>query len=81
MKARLLACAAAGLASAFPGVATAQAPPYAVVASARSVGFEVISTPVRRGPVYIMLAVNRSGMRVSMTCRAPIKVRQQRQSG
>jgi hypothetical protein len=70
MKARLLACAAAGLACAFPGLAGAQAPPYAVVASARSVGFEVVSTPMRRGPVYIMLAVNRYGMRVSMTADA-----------
>jgi hypothetical protein len=77
MKAWLLACAAAGLSYAFPVMAGAQVsgtmrsarhgpapPPYAAVASARSLGFEPINDPMRRGSVYIIRAVNPQGMRV-----------------
>jgi hypothetical protein len=101
MKARLLACAAAGLACAFPVAVFAQgsgadasrpygaappppyaagAPPYAaavpalpareIVASARSAGFEPLHDPVRRGPVYVMRAVNRQGIRVRLMADA-----------
>jgi hypothetical protein len=45
-------------------------PPYAAVASARSVGFEPINGPMRRGSVYIMRAVNHQGMWVRVIADA-----------
>ena len=97
MKARLLACAAAGLACAFPVAAGAQVsggdpggpppayatgpyahgfagtmPPDQIAANVRAAGWQPLSRPVLRGPVYIMRALNRRNfeLRVAIDARS-----------
>jgi hypothetical protein len=41
-----------------------------IAAGARSAGFELLTEPVRRGPVYVMRAVNRQGIRVRILADA-----------
>lgn len=102
MKARLFACAAAGLACAFPVAAPAQVsgadaarpygagpppsyatgpnatgfagtvPPEQVLANVRAAGWQPLSRPVLRGPVYYMRVANRRNfeLRVAVDARS-----------
>jgi hypothetical protein len=102
MKARLLACAAAALACAFPVAAGAQVsgadaarpygagpppsyatgpnasgfaavvPPEQIAANVRAAGWQPLSRPVLRGPVYYMRAANRRNfeLRVAIDARS-----------
>jgi hypothetical protein len=104
MKARLLACAAVGLACAFPVAAGAQVsgadapqpygagapppsphasgpyahgfagtvPPEQIAANVRALGWQPLSRPVLRGPVYFMRAANRRNfeLRVAIDARS-----------
>jgi len=70
MKSRLLACAAAGLAGTFPGLAGAQVsvPLDQITANVRAAGLQPLSRPMLRGAVYYVRAVNpaRAEVRVAI---------------
>jgi len=70
MKSRPLACAAAGLACTFPGLAGAQVsvPLDQITANVRAAGLQPLSRPMLRGAVYYVRAVNpaRAEVRVAI---------------
>jgi hypothetical protein len=74
MKSRLLACAAAGLACTFPGLAGAQVskPLDQITTNVPAVGLKPLSRPMLRGAVYYVRAVNpaRTEMRVAIDARS-----------
>jgi hypothetical protein len=74
MKSRLLACAAAGLACTFPGLAGAQVsvPLDQITAHVRASGLQPLSRPMLRGVVYYVRAINpaRAEMRVAIDARS-----------
>ena len=74
MKSRLLACATAGLACTFPGLAGAQVSVQLdqITANMRAAGLRPLSRPMLRGGVYYVRAVNpaRADVRVAIDARS-----------
>jgi hypothetical protein len=54
-----------------PGFADGALPPFEIIRIVRASGFTPVSRPVRRGPYYVLLAIDRGGrdMRVAVDAR------------
>jgi hypothetical protein len=75
MKSRLLACAAAGLACTFPGLAGAQVsvPLDQITAHVRAAGLQPLSRPMVRGVVYYVRASSAYCNRGCNACTATLR--------